>query len=1012
MTQLMTWRNCFLLLVACALVAPLSAQIGQDVVCEDLTLNAGESVAIQCMIEGYGESDVVFRWQSAEAAHLRLLSNPAVLTPVFAAPTDVKRSLQITYFLAVHTADGLLLEDAQVQVTVQPACLQCSDDVIAPAPPQVQCPATLNLDERETASILCRATEPASGQDASLLYTWTAGGGVTLYPPDAPNPTVVAPAVPYGQQTLLMPLTLAVTSRLTQQTTLTRINLVVNARAPFLECPEQITLAAGASTVIACQGTDPINGIATYTWTGLWGSSIEPLSATDLATPIFSAPVLERDTTFHYVVSMGVFERTTRHRVSINVLGRSSADGPAHCEAMALYELDQKPLQCRVPEGYRIRWRGPNGPAAPILTQEVLTAPQVLADTTFEYFVEFCNDKDGACIGGMPWVVTVLNQKPPAVTCPVILDTYAGEPDLLLNCAVSGGTVYEFIWTGPDSDRLSATDVLSPTFDVPDQVEEDRQYAYTLTVTDKYIGSSSTDVRIQVRKRGEVVLACEGLDYYVYVGSADFPLQLQCAASGAAVPTEPYTYRWHAQRSVRDTERLSSTTERYPIFDVPDTLAAPYVYEYSYVVGARYSNPASATVRVHVSPFPAEFDMSISTVAVRFGEQSVGSEAVLDPSTGTISTKVRGPHNVGRMIFAADKDLDVELSLSGGTLVSQESEDVVQLRPQWSAALSCLAPNTEALRSDHAAIKMRSVTGGCTVVNFGGELDLRDVRPGHYTGTLEVAILSGEVQESNLVPVFVTVVDPGRAVNTGPKGTFLGDAGQQQLTDAQALSVHPSRVLLTADQPYGTFTVSNPSRIAQEVLVRLVFGFMEASDSDATESMVFVPTDAVHDLSDVLLLYPKVFTLSPGQSQQVHYAVREDKPLLPKAYASQIEFNSRPRRYVHADLLPVPDDSSRVALVSLLVQGAYIPAQGATSIAATILSASQGTILLEAADGPFEGEIVAVDPSGNELGRRSLLLLTRRILHWPMNPEPDGELTLLFETQHGSAPPPVILSWE
>ena len=162
----------------------------------------------------------------------------------------------------------------------------------------------------------------------------------------------------------------------------------------------------------------------------------------------------------------------------------------------------------------------------------------------------------------------------------------------------------------------------------------------------------------------------------------------------------------------------------------------------------------------------------------------------------------------------------------------------------------------------------------------------------------------------------------------------------------------------------------------------------------------------------MLLLYPKVFTLSPGEVQQVHYALREDRPLLQKAYATWIEFNSRPRRYVDAELLPVPDDSSRVARVSSSIQAAYLPTQRASAISATLISARQGTLLFETSDGPFEGEIIASDTEGNELGRRSLLLFTRRIVQWPMDPDPDGILTLRFVTRHSSPPPPVTLRWQ
>lgn len=1005
------WKASCMLLLVSIFVVPVRGQT-QGVTCEDLNLRAGMTASLSCLVEGYEVSGLVFRWQSTEPDYLNFLSSLSVPAPIFSAPTEVQQPLPITYLLVVHTRDGVLLEEAYVRVVVQPTCLECAEDHLTAAVPlQVDCPLTLHMDERESTSIACHASEAKTGLDTSLRYTWSGGESIALYPVDSPTPTIVAPTVPYGQELIQVPLTLAITSGRTQQTSLHHITVVIHARTPYLTCPEEVTLAAGGSIVLACHGADPMNGFATYEWTGLWGASTEFLSAIGAAAPIFSAPWSDRDTTYHYVVRMLASERTARHLVRVHVRGQSSTKSHAYCESMTLQEMEQRALPCHLPEGVHLRWRGPEGPSAPHLTRDGLTAPDVQTDTSFEYVIEFCEENSGRCSGSMPWVITVLNKKPPAVTCPMLLETYAGEPDLLLSCAVSGGTSYEYSWTGPDVDRLSALDVLSPTFDVPSQVDNDRQYAFTLTVTDAVIGSSSTDIQIRVLKRGEVVLACSELDFYVYVGSPDLPLRPECLITGTVESTELYTFRWLSQRLPRDLERLSSTTGRYTVFDVPDTLAASYTYEYTYVVGARFSNPARTTVRVHVAAFPSEFDMSVSTVALRFGEQSIGSQVTLDPMTGTISTQVRGPNHAGRMIFVSDEDLDVEVSLSGGMLYHQENDSSVRVHPQWSASASCLAPAAEALRSDRAVISLRSDTGGCMVANFGGELDLRSSSPGRYAGTLEVFVQSGEIQESYLVPVFVTVVDPGRSVSTGPRGTFVGDAGQAG--DAQVLRIDPVRMLLTSDHPYGTFTVSNPSLIAQEVLIRSVFGYTQADDQGkTTEVRVTEPTDAVDDLGEVLLLYPKVFTLSPGEVQQVHYALREDRPMLEKAYAAQIEFNSRPRRYIQTDLLPVPDDSSRVAQVSFRVQGVYLPPQGSSRISVTLISRSQGTLLLETSGGPFEGEMIATDSAGNELGRRPLLLLTRRIVQWPISLGLDDVLTLRFVTQHGSAPPPVTLRWE
>ena len=1007
-----------LILGACFFAPALWAQVPGAVTCRDLRMAPGETAQLQCTVHGGDDIGYTYRWDSEEVHHLRLLSNPAVYAPLFSAPAQMKAPLRIVYTLFVETPKGLLWGQAPLYVEVRPTCVLpdgCERQPSIPEhrPPQVHCPATLHLYELEMASIACQATDPVTGTSASLHYMWrVAGGGMSVSPRDVSNPTVVAPPIPIGAGPRSFPLTLIVTSRRSQLTAHAEVAVVVEARNPYLECPADVSVEAGASAVLACQGVNLQGGGATYAWTGLWGTSTDPLSATAGAAPTFTAPLVSRDTTFHYVVRMQSSASSARHRVSVHIRGMPLASGLESCEALYLFEQERKPLPCHLPVGHHFRWRGPTGPQAPHISQRTITAPPVDADTVFTYYLEVCPDHGGACTAGTPWVVTVLNRRPPALTCPKAHDTYAGEADLLLHCAVSGGTSYTYAWTGSDTDRLSAVDVLSPTFDVPSQVADDQRFAYTVTVTDAFIGTASTGVQVLVRKRGAVELECDQLEYFVYAGSADLPLQPQCSIAGAPEPQATYMHRWQARSAVEDAAQLSATNVRNPIFAVPDTLTASYTYQYTYTVGARYADPASVEVSVTVAPFPAAFDMTVRTVAVHFGDQSVGQQVTLDPMTRRISDKVRGAHSVGHMIFASDQAVDADVELSGGMLYHQDGAAVLPLEPQWSLSVSCLAPASEALQSTYAVVVLRAEAGGCMVLHFGGTLDLRQAVPGPYAGNLDVVVRSGDVHDTYFVPVYASVVAPQRLVTTGPQGTVIGSAEEQRMTDIQNFSIHPHRVILTSERPYGAFTLSNPSVITQEISVQPVFGFVEALADRSGETVVLAPTEAVGDLGAVLLFYPKVFTLGPGQTQYVHYALREDVPLPKTAYATSLEFSSRPRRYVRTDRLPLPDDSLRVAHVTLRIQSAYLPDQGATQIEATLLSADRGLLLLETADGPYDGEIVATDSAGNELGRRQLLLLTSRILQWSLEPQPAGDIMLQFVTQQGSAPPPVTVQWE
>ena len=68
---------------------------------------------------------------------------------------------------------------------------------------------------------------------------------------------------------------------------------------------------------------------------------------------------------------------------------------------------------------------------------------------------------------------------------------YEGSEDFALDCAATGapaGSEYVYVWTARGSTSntdllVSGTDGPTPTFDVPEEVDEDETYEYTLTVS-------------------------------------------------------------------------------------------------------------------------------------------------------------------------------------------------------------------------------------------------------------------------------------------------------------------------------------------------------------------------------------------------------------------------------------------------------------------------------------------------------------------------------------------------
>ena len=100
----------------------------------------------------------------------------------------------------------------------------------------------------------------------------------------------------------------------------------------------------------------------------------------------------------------------------------------------------------------------------------------VSATTTYEYLLTV--SAENAESGSAQVTVTVLNTGTLSVTCADPPSVYEGSADFDLDCSASGapaGSDYAYVWTArgdtQDVSLLSATDIESPIFYVPDEVD-------------------------------------------------------------------------------------------------------------------------------------------------------------------------------------------------------------------------------------------------------------------------------------------------------------------------------------------------------------------------------------------------------------------------------------------------------------------------------------------------------------------------------------------------------------
>ena len=108
---------------------------------------------------------------------------------------------------------------------------------------------------------------------------------------------------------------------------------------------------------------------------------------------------------------------------------------------------------------------------------------------TYEYLLTA--SADNAEDAAAEVTVTVLNKEALAVVCADPGSVYEGSEDITFDCSASGDPgddpQYTYAWTArgdtPDTALLSAVDVSSPMFYVPEEVDEDETYEYLLTAS-------------------------------------------------------------------------------------------------------------------------------------------------------------------------------------------------------------------------------------------------------------------------------------------------------------------------------------------------------------------------------------------------------------------------------------------------------------------------------------------------------------------------------------------------
>lgn len=1006
----------------------------------------------QCwIISPDGEQILNETWLWEHSYDPGILSAVNVPDPFFRVPDSVSETTRYHFLVRVDyqlSLSGNRVESQDVYVTVRnlETAIECED------PGSVQ---------EGAANIVFSCSAWHRRDTGEIRWSWSPTIGLTGH--DTGRPTFAVPLEVDRDTTWTYTVTASAPGYDPDEKTIKVKVRNTDALAPSVRC-ENASIYEGAGDItLDCTVANQPSG-ATYVWSGT--DVANRLSGTDGYAPVFSAPgdidePGEADKNYEYTVTMSAdgFADIVED-VRVTVLEKPNITWCAthtFSDYATVWEGAGDTIESSActsddvlvpPQGspggvYSYWWsvRGDTPEAAidllhsrtgRIASFSIPPYGTLDEDRTYEY--QLAISAPNADAANWNWTVTVRNSAL-EITCDDPDPVYEGSPPFEFSCFATGPPGLTYAWSWSPADQLTDRDTATPTFAVPAEVGRDTTWTYVARVTTANADPDEKTVTVTVLNREPVAAACADPGS-VYEGAPD--IILACSVSGAPGVDPQYAYIWTALGDTPNTALLSAVDIASPTFYVPEEVDEAETYEYLLTVSAENAEDATAEVRVtvldRVSPTEPDrvsvLGITVSASPLRFGVQSADTRASLDPMTDGISTRVSGPYHAGRMTLALDGDalrenaeMDLSIELASPAVLERtrvaEGASLV-FTPAWSYAASCEQLSSQAIGGLYTETMLREET--CRLLRFGGALDLADAPPGHYAGNLGVVLRSGEREETHWVEVTVTVVSSQRVITIGPGGVRLGASREVPagLTADQNLSIYPDMAFLTGKQPTGAFELSNPSLVPLEVSTSARFGYTEATESGREIAVEDTTGSRLGDLSEMVEVYPGVLVLMPGEKGLVRYRVRGEarREMVDKGYAAFFDVVSAPRSYANLDRMPEDVDEDRTARVTMRVPGLYIPGEGASQLRARLLAISyadslSATFMLETADRPFAGEVVAYDGDGRELGRSETLVYTRSRVRIPLDRMPEEGAVFLRFTPRGSgrAPSPTSVEW-
>ena len=537
---------------------------------------------------------LAYAWTHSAGSPAVTLTGPATASPSFTAPSGLTQDAALTFTLTVTDERGLTATDTVVVTVATAASNQA---------PAANAGADQTVSESLTATLDGSASSDREGE--ALTYAWTQTGtpAVTLSSTTAAKPTFTAPAVA-ADTTLTFSLTVTAGGKTSAADTVT-VTVKDNA-APTADAGADRTVFENTTaTLDGSASSDPESQTLSYAWTQV-GTPLVTLSSTTAASPTFTAPAVEGDTTltFSLIVTDSLGRPSAADTVTVTVANNTAPTADAGADQTVTegvtVTLDASASSDVESSVLSYAWSQTSGPTATLSSasaaKPTFTAPAVASSTDLVFSLTV-TDPGGLVSTADTVTITVGDNTAPVADAGADR-TVAESAAVTLDGSASSDPdkqTLAYAWTrtaGPDVTLSSAT-AAKPTFTAPSALSDNATLTFRLTVTDAG-GLTATDtvtVTVVAAANNQAPAADAGDDQTVAAG---LPVTLD--GSGSSDPEgETLTFAWSQTAGTSVT--LSSASAESPTFTAPAS-AATLTFSLTVTAGGKTSAADTVTVTV------------------------------------------------------------------------------------------------------------------------------------------------------------------------------------------------------------------------------------------------------------------------------------------------------------------------------------------------------------------------------------------------------------------------------